>query len=528
MTQRDQVALASRAFSLAAILGMSLVYGDARVIEAVLIVAVVAGMSTYMSLVAPSTGLLTLAVEAVVAGLVLGLSFPRSSVLLPYLVVLPLLAGLAHRLRGAFVVVAGEAFSLILMPLALSNFEDASTRVASLAPWVLTNLGAGLLGAWAAKFESTRAAFGADNSYEDARQLLNQLRTVTRRLSAGLDSTGMAAQILDTVEQHLRPSAAAVYVNMKTPLLVPLVYRGAEAQQVLSPKDPLVADCWTEMEPLQVPVPSGRKEHRHRIAIPLRVGSRMVGVVLAAAESSVPSEVVSTAMRAVEQHSLRLDTALVFDEIRNMATIDERQRLAREIHDGIAQEVASLGYHVDTLAATAANPAVAQGLRRLRSDLSRVVADLRLSIFDLRSDVSPTAGLGAALSDYVQQVGSKSDLTVHVSLNEAATRLPVAVETELFRIAQEAITNARKHAAAENLWVHYWSEPPCAQLTVRDDGEGLGERRDDSFGINIMQERAHRIDASLVVEDNQDSTARKGTTVRVTVGPLGSLITESR
>ena len=122
------------------------------------------------------------------------------------------------------------------------------------------------------------------------------------------------------------------------------------------------------------------------------------------------------------------------------------------------------------MASTSKDPAVAQGLRDLRGELSRVVADLRLSIFDLRSDVSPTSGLGAALSDYVRQVGAKSDLTVHLTLNEAPTRLSPAVEGELLRIAQEAITNARKHASAENLWVDCWTSPPEASLTVRDDG----------------------------------------------------------
>src|SRR6185436_8619854 len=157
-------------------------------------------------------------------------------------------------------------------------------------------------------------------------------------------------------------------------------------------------------------------------------------------------------MKDVDAHSLQLETALVFDEIRMLATVDERRRLAREIHDGIAQEVASLGYVVDDLAESSSDPQIAQGLRNLREELSRVVADLRLSIFDLRSDVSPTNGLGAALSEYVRTVGARSDLTVHLTLDEAPTRLTPVVETELMRIAQEAVTNARKHASADNLW----------------------------------------------------------------------------
>jgi signal transduction histidine kinase len=157
-----------------------------------------------------------------------------------------------------------------------------------------------------------------------------------------------------------------------------------------------------------------------------------------------------------------------------------------------------------------------------------VVADLRLSIFDLRSDVSPSAGLGAALSDYVRQVGAKSDLTVHLTLREAPTRLSPAVESELFRIAQEAITNARKHASARNLWVDYWTEPPHAGLTVRDDGTGLRDGRDDSYGMSIMRERAKRIDAVLDIFDGHGQGSGTGTVVQVKVAPKSVVASERR
>ena len=202
----------------------------------------------------------------------------------------------------------------------------------------------------------------------------------------------------------------------------------------------------------------------------------MIGVAVSSGATLPDPGVVADLMGELDEHSLRLDTALVFDEIRTMATAEERQRLAREIHDGIAQEVASLGYVVDDLASTTRDPAVAQGLRDLRGELTRVVSELRLSIFDLRSDVSATNGLGSALSDYVRQVGAKSDLTVHLTLDEAPTRLRPDVEAELLRIAQEAITNARKHASARNLWVDCWTDPPFVSLSVRDDGRGHDQR----------------------------------------------------
>jgi signal transduction histidine kinase len=124
-----------------------------------------------------------------------------------------------------------------------------------------------------------------------------------------------------------------------------------------------------------------------------------------------------------------------------------------------------------------------------------------LSIFDLRTEVSPTASLGAVLSDHVRLIGSRSGMTVHLSLAEGTKRLPVQTETEILRIAQEAITNARKHSGARNLHVSLAVEAPHARLVVADDGRGLVIARDDSFGMRTMRERADRVGATLRVRD---------------------------
>jgi len=223
-------------------------------------------------------------------------------------------------------------------------------------------------------------------------------------------------------------------------------------------------------------------------------------------------------MQELDEQTVRLDTALIFDEVRSLATREERQRLAREIHDGIAQEVASLGYVVDELAADASTSEQRASLTALRGEISRVVGELRLSIFDLRSEVSPDVGHGAALSDYVRAVGATSGMTVHLSLDEAPTRLRSEVEAELFRIAQEAVTNVRKHADAQNLWVTCRVRPPFAALTVEDDGGGLRPPRADSFGITIMQERAERVGGHLEVRQSEPRDGALGTRVAVTVG----------
>ena len=376
------------------------------------------------------------------------------------------------------------------------------------------SLGVGLLCAWMRETRVGVRGLPGDTSYEAARRLLSQLRTVARRLSSGLDTVSMSSQLLLTVHQHLQDTQSALFVRTEGGVLAPLGYRGPSARATLIPEGHLVDRCWVEMEPAQEPQASGEANRRNRVALPLSVGDRMIGVVLAETSEPVPARVLTEVMVEVDEQSLRLDTALAFDEVRSLATMEERQRLAREIHDGVAQEIASLGYAVDDLTATADSDSQRTKLRGLRGELSRVVSELRLSIFDLRSEIS--GGLGSALSDHVREVGARSGMTVHLTLDEAPTRLRPEVETELLRIVQEAVTNARKHSEANNLWVHCQIRPPYARMTVADDGRGMGTGRDDSYGLRIMQERAARISATLDIAQNAKTGS--GTLVTVTVG----------
>ena len=113
--------------------------------------------------------------------------------------------------------------------------------------------------------------------------------------------------------------------------------------------------------------------------------------------------------------------------------------------------------------------------------------------------MSTNAGLGSVLADYVREVGKGSGMAVHVSLEESPRRLRIDVETELLRIAQEAVTNARKHSKASNLWVTCRVEPPFAEVRIEDDGVGYAAPKEDHNGLHIMNERANRINAVLTI-----------------------------
>jgi signal transduction histidine kinase len=218
---------------------------------------------------------------------------------------------------------------------------------------------------------------------------------------------------------------------------------------------------------------------------------------------------------------LRLGTALLFDDVRDTATILERRRMAREIHDGIAQELVSLGYLIDGIAGESrvAESGLTGQISELRSHVTRVVTELKLSLFELRSEAHQRGGLGAALSDHMQTVGRSSGATVHLVLDEGPTRLPAAVEAELLRLAEGCVSLASRHAGAETIWLECQVRPPEALLRIEHDGVGSNDVQGAEALTEGIRERAARLHATL---EFNSRTPRGGAVEIRLSGPDGS------
>jgi signal transduction histidine kinase len=507
--------LTSRIFCLATVLGLTLAFGEPQALQAVLLLAVVAASA---GTAGRTTGVryqwLGL-VEGLVAGIVIGLTLPDGALLLPYLMVPALLGGLQGGRRATVLIVGSEAIGLMSV-LVLADSDAAALRgIEVSAPWLLASLGMGFLAEWILRIRGDFTPVD-EQSYLSARRLLTQLRSVTRRLSSGLDPVSIGNQVLNDVEATVMAPRSALFVRTEVGTWTPLAYRGVDARSSFEPEGEIFERCVRQMRAASGAQASGRADCRHRFAFPIHVSHNLIGVALADGPTSLGDDLDSLS-DVLEEHALRLDAALVFDEVRSLATVEERQRLAREIHDGVAQELASLGYLVDELADTATTETQGRKLLNLRAEITRVVNELRLSIFDLRSEIDTSGGLGSALSTYVRTVGARSGLTVHLTLDEAPRRLRNDVESELLRITQEAVTNARKHSHGENLWVDCRIRPPSAHISIQDDGGGIGAARPDSYGLKIMQERAERIGAQLDIREETAITGGLGTKVTVTL-----------
>jgi signal transduction histidine kinase len=451
--------------------------------------------------------------EAVLAAVLVSASVEPAGHVVLYLAVPALVAGLRHGAVSALNTVLAEVFALVVMIRPYTDFTGTATFLRICLTWTLVGLGVGLLAAWLRRF--ARETEGELGPYVAAHRLLDQLRSVSRRLSTGLDTTSIAEELTRAAGEQLGTGRVTLLVRTESSELVPLVVANHGPALDVLLEDPTVGSVLEGHRSRQGLVRRPWRECGGRVVLPLRVDDRVLGVVVAELEQPQPRRCVNQLQRRIDQHSLRLETAMLFTEVQSMATTEERHRLAREIHDGVAQEIASLGYLVDDLAASTDGEHGQQAARALRQELTRVVNELRLSIFDLRSTVSHHGGLGQALSDYTREVGAKAGMTVHLALAENAQRLRLDVETELLRIAQEAITNARKHSRANNLWVSLTVNASTTLLRVEDDGVGSVEMRDDHYGLRMMHERATRIGAELAIAKRP----RGGTTVVVAIQP---------
>jgi signal transduction histidine kinase len=473
-------------------------------------------------------------VEGALVGLTLGVTGGANQSLGMYLLAPALLAGLVGGPITVSATFLAELGATLAVPIARLQPQMLVESVRSMLPWLLTAIGIGLLGSWIRRLGGP-SIDDDQQRYQDAYLLLDQLRVVSRRLSSGLDPVVLSTTLLDDCLEGFPDGRGAVLIRTEGGVFTSLAQRD-RAGSAQSPMNyPMVAQCWrsgvatreTVREPaspdstpvIHVDSTTGPPQTRVRWALPLRVGERMVAVLALDLGQPLALDRCKQIQTLLDERALPLDTGLLFDEVRALATVEERRRVAREIHDGIAQEIVSLGYLVDEVASAPDDVARMAGVSGVRRELTRIVDDLRLSIFDLRSPVSRSAGLGPVLGEYLQMVGARSGTAVHLTLDEGADRLPLLVEEQLLRITQEAVTNARKHSGAANFWVTCHVRSPAADIVIEDDGTGLGQLvRTDSFGLSVMRERADRIGATLSVEERGGG----GTRVTVSLPPAGS------
>jgi len=209
------------------------------------------------------------------------------------------------------------------------------------------------------------------------------------------------------------------------------------------------------------------------------------------------------ALAVASQAAVAIANARLLAEVQGVAAQAERQRLARELHDAVTQQLFSASLIGEVLPQIwAANPEQgAAYLEDLRLLTKGALAEMRALLVELRPSALTDTPLPDLLQQLVAALSGRTRVPVKLEV-EGEARLPDDAQVALYRVAQEALQNIAKHAKAQHVWVHLCLAPERAKLTVRDDGRGFDRAHvpADHFGLGIMQERMASVGGTVTVE----------------------------
>ena len=217
---------------------------------------------------------------------------------------------------------------------------------------------------------------------------------------------------------------------------------------------------------------------------------------------------------------LREQMAIIRQKLRSGAVLEERSRIARELHDTLEQELAGITMQLD-LASDCFDqvPRVAREAVDTARRMSRhSMVEARRSVWDLRCHLLENGDLVSALTEIVKALAPQDKVEMSVKISGTPVRLPAPVEMNLLRIGQEAVANAVKHGGSRHITIELQYAPESVRLSVKDDGCGFAPEEALStghFGLLDMRERAQSIGCHLEIE----SASGRGTRLTV-VAPI--------
>ena len=386
----------------------------------------------------------------------------------------------AGEVRGRWAAAAAVAMSMsVVFGAAQTHGTLTTAYLSSNLRWAILALALGLSGAWTATLKERRSQprASATPAAQEAARLLRRLSDLAGALDGGFDAPAAAELLLHAVSDKIPGSRMAVLTGIGAEPAVPLALRGIDRLPWPSPTtaDSVMGRVW-RTGVAEAGFWTSVNEERAIAAAPLHDsdGAR-IGIVVVDRFAFAPfvDEDLQALVDLAEGHSANVDVALIFAALRQHAAFEERERLAREMHDGIAQELVALGYRIDVARrkASIGAPQFAPVLVEARADLSRVLTDLRLRIADLRLAVRPDQGLGAVVGARLQQFGAATGLTVGLRLSESPYRLPAHLETLIYRLILDVLNDARNAHGVTGIEARLEVNAPQAWLQITHDGQ---------------------------------------------------------
>jgi signal transduction histidine kinase len=337
-----------------------------------------------------------------------------------------------------------------------------------------------------------------------------QLRTLT-------DADGVALALLEEDERYFKlrtviGSGAAEVEGTLIPV------DGSFAGEAVRTNQPQRSDD-AQNDPRGY-VPSLQLRSAHSIlSVPMRTRQRVVGAISISNKlhaSGFTDRDAELATLFAQQAAVAIENARLYDEVRGKAALEERQRLARELHDSVSQALFGIALNASTADELFdAQPDEVRGLLKEVLGLAEAaLAELRALIFELRPESLEREGLVGALEKQAAAVQARHGLKVRLDV-AGEPDLPEPAKEALYRVAQEALHNAAKHARAHRVVVVLEVGDSDVGLLVADDGRGFDPQREfpGHLGLQSMRERAAAVGGTLEIE----SAPGEGTRLRARI-----------
>ena len=256
------------------------------------------------------------------------------------------------------------------------------------------------------------------------------------------------------------------------------------------------------------------------LGVPMRAKGKVVGVfgVLGESGRQFSQDEVALLAATADQVGVAVENARLYQQAEQLAVMEERERLAQDLHDLVTQSLYSL-----TLLAEAARRMIRAGkperaidhITRLGENAQDALKEIRLLVYKLRPHALEREGLVGALQQRLAAVERRAGVKAHLISNETI-KLTAPLEEGLYCIALEALNNALTHAKASSVTVRIQTVNDLVELEVKDNGIGFDPRRvriREGIGLASMQERAKRMGGTLCIQ----SSPGKGTLISVRV-----------
>ncbi|HVS05817.1 MAG TPA: GAF domain-containing protein [Candidatus Dormibacteraeota bacterium] len=386
---------------------------------------------------------------------------------------------------------------------------------------------------------ATQAGVAIENAnlYEETRRRERWMAAV-QEISTAILAGKELDVVLQMVARHARElvgasttTIVARELNQQDAGFVVKIAVGARAQQLRGQPVPLegsvsgdvmrngqttvLADASRDPRAYQPVIALGRMGPM--IVVPLIVQGKAFGT-LAVANSlgglAFDDEDVRLVETFANQASVALEYARVQGELRRLAVFDERERIARELHDGVIQSLFAVGMGLQATASRSGNPEVEARVESAVGEIDRAIRDLRNYIFGLRPGLLADRQLEQALQDLARDFEQKTGVTTVVDIDASLAAELAARAADLVQLTREALSNVGRHAGAATCRVSLHREDGGAVLQIDDDGRGFDPAAPPSGqGMRNIRERVQAIGGQLAIQ----SVAGEGTNLRITL-----------